>query len=66
MTTTRHSVDDVTQQKLANEKLVIYRVIQKPPCVGNVVSLLTKLAIYVHHYIDRTNGCVPPAQGELP
>jgi len=28
MTTTRHSVHDVTQQKSANEKLVIYRVIQ--------------------------------------
>jgi hypothetical protein len=65
MTTTRHSVDDVTQQKLANKKLVIYRLIQKSPYVGNVVSLFTKRAIHVHRYIGKTNGCVPPVQGDL-
>jgi hypothetical protein len=46
-------------------KFYIYRVIQKPPYMGKLVSLFTQHALYGHHYVDSKYGRVSPIQGEL-
>ena len=37
-----------------------HRATQKSPHNGKMVSLFTKRALYGHHYIDITCGCVSP------